>query len=265
MHTLVIAEKPSVGRDIARVLKCTKKGDGFLYGDDYTISWAIGHLVTLKEPEDYNPSLKKWHMDDLPILPSSMGLKAMPKTKTQLTALKKLMNAPETQAIICATDSGREGELIFRYIYKWAGCKKPVKRLWISSLTDYAIAAGIAKMKDGHEYDNLYASARCRAEADWLVGMNATRAFTLSQNELLPMGRVQTPTLAMLVNRHAEIAAFTAKDYWQVKAEFAASESYNGTWINAQNEENDDRTYDIKQAEAIAEKVKGKTGKIDSV
>lgn len=267
MKTLIIAEKPSVGRDIARVLKCGQKGDGFIQGEKYIISWAIGHLVTLNEPEDYDPWLKKWRRGDLPIIPTTMGLKALLKTKKQLSVLKKLMNSRETEAIICATDSGREGELIFRYIYKWAVCKKPVKRLWISSLTDSAILDGLAKMKDSAEYDNLYASARCRAEADWLVGMNATRAFTLSRNELLPMGRVQTPTLAMLVNRHKEIAAFTAKDYFEVKADFALGMggNYFGIWLNKENEENDERTYNREQAEAISEKVKGKTGIVDNV
>ncbi|MCL1882779.1 MAG: DNA topoisomerase 3 [Defluviitaleaceae bacterium] len=266
MKTLVIAEKPSVGRDIARVLKCAQKGDGYLYGEEYVISWAIGHLVTLKEPDDYDPSLKKWRRGDLPIMPTHMGLKSMPKTLKQLNLLKKLMNSPKTEAIICATDSGREGELIFRYIYKWANCKKPVKRLWISSLTDSAISDGLAKMKDAAEYDNLYASARCRAEADWLVGMNATRAFTLSGNELLPMGRVQTPTLAMLVNRHAEITAFTAKEYFEVKAEFSleSGEKYFGTAIT-KNEENDERTYNKEEAEAIANAVKNQSGKIKSI
>jgi len=264
MKTLVIAEKPSVGRDIARVLKCTQKGDGFLHGSDYIISWAIGHLATLKEPEDYDPSLKKWEFGSLPIMPESMGLKALPKTSKQLNLLKKLMNHKETAAIICATDSGREGELIFRYIYKWAKCSKSVKRLWISSLTDAAISDGLAKMKDGREYDNLYASAKCRAEADWLVGMNATRAFTLACDDLLPMGRVQTPTLAMLVNRHHEITSFVAKDYWEITADFesAGGETYQGIWID---DENIDRTYNKDQAEAIAEKVKGKPGTIESI
>ena len=263
----MIAEKPSVGRDIARVLKCTRKGDGFLAGETHIISWAIGHLVTLKEPEDYDPKLKKWRSYHLPILPAEMGIKAMPSTEKQLNIIKNLMNDASIEAVICATDSGREGELIFRYIYHYADCKKPVKRLWISSLTDAAISDGLAKMKDGAEYDNLYASARCRAEADWLVGMNATRAYTLSNDELLPMGRVQTPTLAMLVNRHAEIQAFDAREYYEVKAEFLLEngEKYSGTWINKQNEENDERTYDKKQAEEILEKIKGKTGAVDSV
>jgi len=275
MKTLVIAEKPSVARDIARVLKCTQRGDGFLHGNDYTISWAIGHLVTLQEPEDYNPALKRWQRADLPIVPPAMGLKPIPKTEKQLEILKKLMDSHETTQIICATDSGREGELIFRYIYQWAGCKKPVKRLWISSLTDAAISAGLSKMRDGREYDNLYASARCRAEADWLVGMNATRAFTLKNGQLLPVGRVQTPTLAILVDRQKEIMAFVAKDYWEVQASFItnsetiptdvesqAPSHYLGMWISPEGEQ---KLYDKEQADAIATKVRNQPGIVESV
>jgi len=264
MKTLVIAEKPSVGRDIARVLKCTAKGDGYLHGNNYIVSWAIGHLVSLNDPEDYNPSLKRWNKSDLPILPQAMGLKPIQKTQSQLNILKKLLNARDTTQIICATDSGREGELIFRYIYQWAGCKKPVKRLWISSLTDAAIATGLAKMKDGKEYDNLYASARCRAEADWLVGMNATRAFTLKNGELLPVGRVQTPTLAILVDRQKEINAFVPKDYWEIQASFLLenAQSYTGLWISAEGEQ---KLYDKEKAEAIRDKVKHQPGKVESV
>ena len=233
MKTLIIAEKPSVARDIARVLGCKQKGDGYLHNNDYIISWAIGHLVTLKEPDDYNPVLKKWRMNDLPIIPDEMGLKPIPKTSKQLTLLKKMLNSREVSNVICATDSGREGELIFRYIYQWAKCKKPVKRLWISSLTDAAISDGLVKMKDGREYDNLFASARCRAEADWLVGMNATRAFTLKYGDLLPMGRVQTPTLAIIVNRHHEIEAFVPENYWEVKADFETvnGDTYQGIYF----------------------------------
>jgi len=264
MKTLIIAEKPSVGRDIARVLKCTQKGDGFLYSNEYIISWAIGHLATLKEPEDYNPNLKKWRMSDLPIIPQTMGLKALPKTSKQLNLLKKMLNSKEVDQVICATDSGREGELIFRYIYQWAECDKPVKRLWISSLTDAAISDGLAKMKDGAEYDNLFASARCRAEADWLVGMNATRAYTIKCGDLLPMGRVQTPTLAILVNRHHEITAFVPENYWEVKADFetATGETYKGTYIDKDENE---RIKTEEQAQAIAEKVKGAQGTVESV
>jgi len=265
--TLVIAEKPSVGRDIAGVLKCKQKGDGFLYGGDYIVSWAIGHLATLKEPDEYDEKLKKWRMEDLPILPEAMGLKAIPKTRRQLVVLRGLMNSKETGLIVCATDSGREGELIFRYIYEIVKCKKPVKRLWISSLTDAAIVEGLSKMKDGREYDNLFASAKCRAEADWLVGMNATRAFSIrygGYRDPLPMGRVQTPTLAMLVNRHNEINAFTAKDYFEVKAMFetALGQGYSGLWLTPEGE---DRTYEKEKAEEVAAKVKGCAGSVESV
>ena len=264
MKTLIIAEKPSVARDIARVLGCKQKADGQIYNNQYTISWAIGHLATLKEPEDYDPVLKKWRIQDLPIIPTEMGLKPIPKTSKQLNLLKKLMNARDTRDIICATDSGREGELIFRYIYQWAKCKKPVKRLWISSLTDTAIREGLDKMKDGREYDNLFASARCRAEADWLVGMNATRAYTLTNGELLTMGRVQTPTLALLVNRHHEIAAFVSESYWEVKAEFltAANAAYTGIYID---KDGNDRLKTETEAAAIAEKVKNQPGIVQSI
>ena len=262
--TLVIAEKPSVGRDIARVLGCKQKGDGFLYSDEYIISWAIGHLATLKEPEDYNPNLKKWRMYDLPIIPQAMGLKALPKTEKQLNLLKKMLTSDDVSCVICATDSGREGELIFRYIYQWAGCDKPVKRLWISSLTDAAISDGLAKMKDGSAYDNLFASARCRAEADWLVGMNATRAFTLKCGDLLPMGRVQTPTLAILVNRHHEITAFVPENYWEVKADFTTEkgETYKGAYLDKDGEE---RVKTEAEANAIAEKVKDAPGTVERI
>jgi len=267
VKTLIIAEKPSVGRDIARVLGCKQKGDGFLHSDEYIISWAIGHLVSLKEPDDYDPVLKKWKMHDLPIIPTEMGLRALPKTTKQLNLLKKMLNSKEVSQIICATDSGREGELIFRYIYQWAKCKKPVKRLWISSLTDAAITDGLAKMKDGHEYDNLFASARCRAEADWLVGMNATRAFTIKCGELLPMGRVQTPTLAIIVNRHHEIAAFVPEKYWEIKVTFITEnkETYTGMYFNPYVRENDARLQSEAAAKEIAAKVKGSTGEIQSV
>jgi DNA topoisomerase-3 len=231
--TLIIAEKPSVGRDIARVLGCKRKGEHWLYNDEYIVSWAVGHLVTLQEPEDYDPVYKKWAANTLPIVPDKFKTKPIFKTRTQFNVLKKLMNDKTVERLVCATDSGREGELIFRYIYESAKCRKPWSRLWISSMTDTAIKNGFAKMKDGREYDKLYASARCRAEADWLVGMNATRAYTLAYGTLLSVGRVQTPTLAMLVNRQAEINAFKPRDYFEVKATFKTGEgkTYTGLWI----------------------------------
>ncbi len=248
---LVIAEKPSVGRDIAKVLKCTTKGEGCLIGEEYVVSWAIGHLVTLAEPEDYDPSFKKWNFQSLPILPQKMKLKPVKKTVSQLKILRRLMNDKDTESLICATDSGREGELIFRYIYEITKCKKQVKRLWISSMTDIAIKEGFAHLKDSREYDLLYLSAKCRSEADWLVGINATRAYTLKYNALLSIGRVQTPTLAMIVARQKEIDAFETKDYYEVQAEY---DSFQGMWF--EEKDRSSKIESLQKAEEIAEKVK---------
>jgi len=267
MKTLVIAEKPSVGRDIARVLGCKTKGDGSLFNDEYIVSWAIGHLVTLKEPDDYNPVLKKWSFALLPIIPDEMGLKPIQNTKKQLNVLKKLLRDKDTKDVICATDSGREGELIFRYIYDICKCDKPVKRLWISSMTDKAIQDGFAKMKDAQSYDNLYASAKCRSEADWLVGMNATRAFSIrygSYGNMYSIGRVQTPTLAILVNRQQEIDQFVPEAYYEIFAEFEKADGvrYKGVRIDA---EGNTRVSTEADAKAIAEKVKSQAGRVASV
>ena len=265
---IVVAEKPSVGKDLARVLGAKNKGDGFLYNETYAVTWAIGHLLTLKEPEDYEPSLKKWRKSDLPILPSVMGLKPLPKSMKQLNLIKKLMNHKGALEIICATDSGREGELIFRYVYHWCECNKPVKRLWISSLTDEAIKAGLDGMKDWSAYDNLFASAKCRSEADWLVGMNGTRAFTLLSGKLLPVGRVQTPTLAMIVARDAEIKAFVPVEYFEVKADFESlqGETYSGLWfIPGKDAASKTRIASQDEAKQIAKRAKGKQGVVFSV
>jgi len=260
MKTLVIAEKPSVGRDIARVLKCNGKGDGFLFSDEYIISWAVGHLVTLCDPEDYDKELKKWRIESLPIIPANIKTKAITDTKKQFNVLKKLMNDKEVSEIVCATDSGREGELIFRYIYNLVKCKKHFKRLWISSMTDSAIKDGFANLKDGSEYDNLYLSAKCRSEADWLVGINASRAFTLKYDALLSIGRVQTPTLAILAKRQKEINEFVPKTYWEVNAVF---DGYKSVWIDLK--ENDSKIFDKDKAFSIAEEVKKKQGTVTSV
>lgn len=259
MKKLVIAEKPSVARDIARVLGCNAKGNGYLYNDNYIISWAVGHLVTLCEPEEYNKSYKKWSMDTLPIIPEKIKTKAIKGTKSQFDILKSLMNMQEVTSLICATDSGREGELIFRYIYELAGCKKPFERLWISSMTNKAISDGFANLKDGSEYDNLYISAKCRSEADWLVGINASRAFTIKYNALLSIGRVQTPTLAIIVAKQKEIDSFVVTEYYEVEADFS---KYKGTWINDKEET---KIKTREDAKAIADRVKGKPAIVDSV
>jgi len=254
MHTLVVAEKPSVARDIARVLGARDRGESCLCGNGYVVTWAIGHLVTLKEPQELDEKYKKWRAEDLPILPAKMETKVISKTKSQFSAVKKLMNDKETEQVICATDSGREGELIFRYIYHQAGCRKPVLRLWISSMTDEAIRAGFAGLKPSSEYDALYASARCRADADWLIGMNATRAYTLRYDALLSVGRVQTPTLSMLVKRRREIDAFVPQTYYTVRASFG---DYSGVYIGEKGEKRIDSR---EKAEEIANRVKGHTG-----
>ena len=256
---LVIAEKPSVARDIAKVLKAGQKGDGCLIGEKYVISWAVGHLVTLAEPEDYDEKYKKWNFSALPILPDEMKLKAIRQTRDQLKILHKWMNSPEIDSLICATDSGREGELIFRYIYDITKCKKPFERLWISSMTEEAIKEGFATLKDGREYDLLYSSAKCRSEADWLVGMNATRAYTLRYDALLSIGRVQTPTLALIVNKQKEIEAFVAEDYFEVQADFGG---YTGMWID---KEEHTRIEKEETAKEIVAKVSGKQAVITKV
>ncbi len=256
MKTLVVAEKPSVGRDIARVLGVKGSGNGFLASDTHIVTWAVGHLVGLSEPDEVDEKYKKWRMDVLPMLPEKIPLKVFRQTQTQFNVVKKLMNDKEVSEIICATDSGREGELIFRYIYDLAGCQKPVKRLWVSSMTDAAIRAGLDSMKPGEAYDSLYLSAKCRSEADWLVGMNASRAFSLKYNAHLSVGRVQTPTLAILVKRDMEIAAFVPEEYYEVTCDFG---DYKGVWIDEKQ-----KTH-IKakdKADEIKKKVSGKTGKI---
>jgi DNA topoisomerase-3 len=257
---LVLAEKPSVARDIAKVLKCNKKGEGCLIGDEYIITWAIGHLITLLEPEDYDIKFKKWRMDTLPIIPPKMGLKPIDSTKKQFHIVSSLMKSEEVDSLICATDSGREGELIFRYIYENAACTKPFKRLWISSMTDAAISEGFKKLKPGEEYDNLYESAKCRSEADWLVGMNASRAFTIKYNTLLSIGRVQTPTLAMIVERQKEINAFVTAEYYEIIADF---EEFKGLWID--KESKDTKILDKNKAKEISDKVINKAGKISEI
>lgn len=256
---LVIAEKPSVARDIAKVLKANQKGDGCLIGENYVVSWAVGHLVTLAEPEDYDEKYKKWNFSTLPILPEEMKLKAIQQTRSQLKVLHKWMNSAEIDSLICATDSGREGELIFRYIYEITNCKKSFERLWISSMTEEAIKEGFATLKDGREYDLLYTSAKCRSEADWLVGMNATRAYTLRYDALLSIGRVQTPTLALIVNKQKEIDAFVAEDYFEVQADFGG---YTGMWID---QEEHTRIEKEETAKAIVQKVSGKQAVITKV
>ena len=259
MYTVVLAEKPSVARDIAKVLKASEPGEGFLRGNGYIVTWAFGHLVTLKEPDELDARFKKWQRQDLPILPESMDTKVIPKTRKQFSVIKKLLNDKDTGSVICATDSGREGELIFRYIYEQAGCRKPVKRLWISSMTEEAIRDGLADLKPSGDYDALYKSARCRADADWLIGMNATRAYSLRYGVLLSIGRVQTPTLSMLVRRRREIDQFVPSLYYTVKADFGG---YTGDYIGDDDEK---KIENREKAQIIADRVAGREGFVSEI
>lgn len=257
-QTVVLAEKPSVGRDIARVLGCNQRGNGFLRGNGYTVTWAVGHLVTLMEPDELDAKYKRWSMDTLPILPETIPLKVIPTSADQFHTVQQLLNADDTDRIICATDAGREGELIFRYIYQQAKCRKPFLRLWISSMTDEAIAEGFRSIQPGEQYDGLYQSALCRSQADWLVGMNASRAFTLRYDTLLSVGRVQTPTLAILVKRRREIEAFKPEQFATLTADFG---DYKGIWFS-EKVDPDTHLPDKKTAQTIADAIKGKTGHV---
>ena len=214
MKALVLAEKPSVARDIARVLKCSKKLNGALEGDKYVVTWALGHLVTLADPEEYDKKYKEWKIEDLPMLPKNMELVVIRQTAKQYQAVKTQLFRNDVREIIIATDAGREGELVARWILEKARCSKPIKRLWISSVTDKAIREGFAHLRDGKDYQPLYDAAVSRAEADWLVGINATRALTCKYNAQLSCGRVQTPTLAMIAAREEEIRRFKPQEYY---------------------------------------------------
>ena len=219
MKKLVIAEKPSVGRDIARVLGCQKKGDGYLEGKDYVVTWGLGHLVELQNPEDYDKKYKEWKDEDLPLMPEKLKTMVIPQTGHQYRIVKGLIWRKDVDKIVIATDAGREGELVARWILKQAENRKPCLRLWISSVTDKAIREGFSHLKDAREYDSLYAAAVSRAEADWLVGINATRALTCRYNAQLSCGRVQTPTLAMIAAREEAIRKFKPQPYYMLQAQ----------------------------------------------
>ena len=229
--SVVIAEKPSVARDIARVLKCDKKGNGYLEGSKYIVTWALGHLVTLADPESYDVKYKKWNLEDLPMLPERLKLTVIKQTGKQFNAVKSQLLRKDVNEIIVATDAGREGELVARWIIDKVRINKPIKRLWISSVTDKAIKDGFAHLKPGKAYDNLYASAVARSEADWYIGLNATRALTTRFNAQLNCGRVQTPTVAMIANREDEIKNFKAQTYYGIEAQ--TTNQLKLTWQDA--------------------------------
>ena len=257
---LVLAEKPSVGRDIACVLNCTKQGNGYLEGKDYIVTWALGHLVTLADPEAYDPKYKSWQLEDLPMLPKELKLVVIPKTAKQFKAVKAQMLRKDVTEIIIATDAGREGELVARWIIDKASVKKPIKRLWISSVTDKAIKEGFKNLKDGRKYDSLYSSAIARSEADWIVGMNATRALTTKHNAQLSCGRVQTPTLAMIAKREEEIKQFKPKSYYGLTA---MTEGIKWTWQNQKSK--DIKTFNEADIQQLVKSLQGEVLQVQKV
>ena len=274
--TAVIAEKPSVARDIARVLGANKAGDGFLQGQGYVVSWAIGHLVALAQPHEIRPEWKRWRRDLLPMLPESWPLVVNDKTKDQFDVLRKILLSPRVSRVVCATDAGREGELIFRYIYEAADCEKPFDRLWISSLTPDAIRKGMASLKAGRDYDSLADAATGRSRADWLVGMNLSRAYSLALNEEISVGRVQTPTLAMVVERELAIRSFVPDEYVEVTATFqpvglSKDSKYVGVWFRARSQDkaaaelNRRLPADGVEAKAIIERARTGSARIEAI
>lgn len=249
--TAVLAEKPSVARDIARVLGAARKGDGFLHGNGYVVTWAVGHLVSLAQPHEMRPEWKKWRLDLLPMLPADWPLVVYEKTKSQFETVRKILNSPRVTQVICATDAGREGELIFRYIYHAALCDKPVNRLWISSMTADAIRKGFENLQPGSTYDGLADAAHGRSRADWLVGMNLSRAYSLVCNEDISVGRVQTPTLAMVVERELALRQFVPEEYIEVIASFEGLDerkknTYAGTWFRPRTDKGTEKEAQAK-------------------
>ena len=222
---LVIAEKPSVAQTIAAVLGAKEKKDGFLIGSGYIVSWCVGHLVGLSEAAAYGKQYKKWSYDSLPILPQEWKYTVASDKEKQFKTLKELMHRADVSEVVNACDAGREGELIFRFVYEVAGCRKPTRRLWISSMEEAAIKEGFSHLKNGEAYDALFASALCRAKADWLIGINATRLFSVLYNHTLNVGRVQTPTLKMLVDRDAAITTFKKEKYYHVRLSLSGAEA----------------------------------------
>ena len=260
MKSLVIAEKPSVGRDIARVLGCKHGGNGFLEGKDYVVTWALGHLIELADPESYGDQWKEWKLETLPMLPEKLEIQVIKKTGRQYQTVKTQMYRKEIGEIIIATDAGREGELVARWIIQKAGVKKPMKRLWISSVTDKAIREGFAHLKDAKDYQKLYEAAVARAEADWLVGLNATRALTVKHNAQLSCGRVQTPTLAMIAKRESQIKVFQSKEYYGLKIK-GGKVIWN--WKSKKN--NSTSTFSKEEIEWVLEKTRNEKATIEEV
>jgi DNA topoisomerase-3 len=260
MKSLVLAEKPSVAKEIARVLGCQQKQKHYIEGPNYVVTWALGHLVTLAEPEDYDTKYKSWELNDLPLMPEPMKLKVIKETTPQFRAIAQLAKRNDFEQLIIATDAGREGELVARWIMELVQWRKPFRRLWISSQTDQAIREGFAKLKPGREYDALFQSAVCRAEADWLIGLNITRALTCKYNAQLAAGRVQTPTLAMMMEREKEIRAFESKDYWLLKAQLGG---FQAMWRDGRKP--DGRLFDKAEADGLLAKLQGAKARVSQL
>lgn len=257
---LVLAEKPSVGRDIARVLNCNNKGNGFIEGSKYIVTWALGHLVTLADPEAYDERYKAWRIEDLPMMPEKLKLVVIKQSGKQFNAVKTQMSRKDVDEIVIATDAGREGELVARWIIEKSHVKKPLKRLWISSVTDKAIKDGFNKLKNAREYENLYASAVARSEADWFVGINATRALTCKFNAQLSCGRVQTPTVAIIAKREEEIRDFKPKDFYGITAE---AKSLKLSWQDDNSKSF--RSFDKEKIDKILASIRNKDAQIIEV
>jgi DNA topoisomerase-3 len=259
VKSLVLAEKPSVARDIARVLNCNKKGNGCLEGSKYIVTWALGHLVTLADPESYDVKYKTWKLEDLPMLPERLKLTVMKKTGKQFNAVKSQINRKDVNEIIVATDAGREGELVARWIIAKAKVNKPIKRLWISSVTDKAIKEGFKNLKPGKAYENLYHAAVARSEADWYIGLNATRALTTRFNAQLNCGRVQTPTVAIIASREDEIKSFKPQKYYGIEAQ---TDTIKLTW---QDSNGNSRSFNKEKIDAIVKSLGSQDAKIVAI
>jgi DNA topoisomerase-3 len=259
MKSIVLAEKPSVGRDLAQVLNCGKKTKGYSEGDAYIVTWALGHLVELADPQVYDERYKRWSLEYLPMLPERMKHRVIPRTAHQFRTIQSLFRRKDVNNLIIATDAGREGELVARWIMRLGGWKGPYQRLWISSQTESAIREGFRSLKDGRNYDNLFHAAECRSEADWIIGLNISRALSCKYDARLSAGRVQTPTLALIVAREEEINNFKPDSYWQVHADFG---TYTGLWRSSGAVT---RLKEEKRAREIAAKVEGKEGRIVKV
>lgn len=262
---IIIAEKPSVARDIAQVLKATQKHNGYLANKDYAVTWALGHLVELQPPDAYDARYQQWTVDDLPIIPDSFLKQVTPNqgASKQFATIQQLLNHPSASEVICATDAGREGELIFRYIYEQAHCSLPIKRLWISSQTDQAIEQGLAQLRSGEDFEPLFHSAICRSEADWLIGMNASRIYTLNYSNgsgVMSVGRVQTPVLKMIVDRYWDIVHFTPQDYYTLQAFIHhAQGDYVGKWFNKDLDKEQQDRFNSKEDAAQAARLIAQT------